>query len=115
MFQDWRDVSDKQVLRILKKLEELFTNEEAWIYWPLAQDKYGNEVKPTDPTAAKFSLMGASELYTTELYNKPLCDFIDCALRDYLNELSGDDLIHGRCDWKDEMLLIKMGIGELEK
>lgn len=115
MFHNWQDVSKNQVLLILKKLEELFSDKDTWLFWPLAENNMGLEVKPTDPTATKFSLMGASELFTTQLYQKPLADYVDCALREYLNDLSGDDLIRGKCEWKDELLLIKMGVEELSK
>jgi len=115
MFHGWKDVDQEQVLHILKKLNALFTNQSRWLFWPLAENDTGNEVKPTDPSATKFSLMGASELFTTQEYEKPLCDFVDCALREYLNDLSGDDIVLGKSNYDIEILVIKMAIEELEK
>ena len=115
MFQNWRDVNKNQVLLILKKLEALFTDRDTWIFWPIAENNRGIEVKPTDPSATKFSLMGASELYTTQIYKKPLADYVDCALREYLNELSGEDLIRSKCGYEEEIMLIRMAIQEVEK
>lgn len=115
MFQGWEKVDKAQVLSLLKQLEELFKEKEKWIDWPLSEDEKGIDIKPDDPKAAKFNLMGASELFTSKEYEKPLCDFIDCATREYLNELSGEDLIHGRLDYEHEMLLLRMAIEELEK
>jgi|SRR5579885_723514 len=115
MFQNWQDVNKDQVLNILKKLDDLFVDPNKWIFYPNAIDEKGNEVKTTDPKAVKFSLYGASEMFAIQAHSKPLCDFVDCALREYLNELSSDDLVLGKCEYEDERLLIRMGIEELSK
>ena len=114
MFQGWRDVEQEQVLHVLKKLKELFADKDKWIDWPLAEDETGLEVKPDNPKAVKFCLMGASELFTKQQYEKPLCDYIECAVRDYLNELTNNDLILGKLDYDGEMLALNMGIEELD-
>jgi len=115
MFYGWDTVEKEQSLALLKKLEALFSDSEKWIYWPIATTSDDIEVAPTDPKATKFSLMGACELFTKQDYESPQSEFVDCATREYLNSLSNDDILHGKTNYDDEMLLIKMAIGELSK
>lgn len=115
MFQNWEQVNKEQVLNILKKLDDLFEDPNKWIFYPNAIDENDNEVKTIDPKAIRYSLYGASEMFSIKEHPKPLCDFVDCALREYLNELSSDDLVIGKCEYEDERLLIRMGIEDLSK
>lgn len=113
MFMQWEYVEKTQVLKLLVQLRDFYADENNWIFWPLATDGYGVEVKPTDPKASKWALMGACDLLLDRDYVQPLADCINCATREYLNELSNDDLLHGKCQWKDEFALINKGIEEL--
>lgn len=113
MFHGW-PIEKSQCLKLLKQLLGLYENKDKWIYWPIAVDDNGIEVKPNNPKAVKYSLIGACELFTAE-YKEPENEFIDCATREFLNDLSNDNLIHGKCDYDEEMDLIKMAIKELEK
>lgn len=116
MFYDWKEVEEAHVLHLLIQLQELFSNQENWIYWPKAQDTNGLEVRPTDSKAVKFCLMGACEHFCEKDHAKPLADYIDCATREFLNDLSSNnELLHGKCDYAEEMALISIAIEELSK
>ena len=114
MFHEWSSVNPDQALSLLKALQEFFNKEEKWIEWPLAMNDKDIEVKSNDPTATKFSLLGACELITRSAHKQPLADCVDCATREFLDDLSGGELIKGKMSYAQEMELIIEGIKELE-
>ncbi len=115
MFLNWEYVEPSFVLRLLQQLQQFFIDPKCWLYWPLAEDGYGHEISPFNPKAMKFCLQGACDYLCAQEYVQPLADCINCATREYLDELSGSDLIHGKCDYETEMALITMAISELIK
>lgn len=114
-FHGWEQVEAEQVIALLKRLQELFVSEERWMSWPLAENKDSIEVSPSDPTATKFCLMGACQVLSEKAHAKPLSDFVDCATREFLDDLSGNELIKGKYSWAEEMTLIELGLAELIK
>lgn len=114
MFFGWESVERKQVLDLLIKVRGLFASPDSWLYWPLATDASDQEVSPISVQAMKWSLMGACEMFT-EHYPRPLSACVSCAAREYLNDLTSDDLIHGRLDYQKELDLLNLAIEELEK
>lgn len=115
MFLGWEQVTREQVLKNLHSLRELFSIETNWITWPLAENLSGVEADPSSPEAIRWCLAGASEKLTKQSYPAPLSDFIDCATRDYLNDLSDENLIKGNLTYQDEFALICLAIDDLEK
>ena len=108
MFHYWRDVSQEQVYYVMGQLKDLFAVQNKWMDWPIALDEHNTEVSPTDPSAVKWSLMGASIKFAKEKYGEPLCYFIDCCVRDYLGDLSGENLIGKMVPYEKEYELICM-------
>ena len=115
MFHQWRDPEPQHILKLLKQLQSLFSDPNKWISWPLAENYKGEEVKPSDPTAARYCLMGACQLFTETDYTLPLAWFVDCATREYLNDLSGDAIIHNKTTYEDEVRLINEAIEDIQK
>lgn len=115
MFYGWQFVEPEFALRLLLQLEQLFSDPQKWISWPIATNERDEEVKPLDPSATKFSLMGATEKLAHNDYVWPLSGCVDCAVREYLNDLSGDAIIQNKTNYADEMNLIKAAIEELQK
>lgn len=115
MFCDWEQVTKDQVLNLLLLLRDFFIDRGVWITWPLAENQKGYEVDPASPEAVRWCLSGASEKITKALYQAPLSGFIDCATKDFLNELSDESLIKGSLSYEDEFALICLAINELEK
>lgn len=112
-FHGWEQVERAHALVVLKRLQELFSKQERWIEWPLAEDKDGEEVKPSDPTATKFCLLGACELFAARNHSKPLSDFVECAVYEYLDDLSGGEIIKGKTGYAEEFAMIVMATKEL--
>lgn len=115
MFLDWKDVEKEHVLYLLTEVRQLFSNQEKWIDYPSSVDLLGQTVNPDSEKAVKWNLLGATELLSSQKYNKPLCDFIAVATREYLNFLSDDKLIKGTFSYDDELALIDLGIEELKQ
>ncbi len=113
MFQEWKDVDEEQVLFVLKEIHTLFSNPNNWIEWPLAINEKGIEVLPSSADAKKWSLMGASIKYASSNYPSPLSDYIDCALRDFLNEISDDARLKSFLSYDDEFAIISLGLEKL--
>lgn len=114
MFQNWKEVEKEHVLYLLEQLKELFTNKNNWIDWPEAVDTHGNTIDPLDPNAKKWNLLGASMKIASEKYKYPLAHFIDCAARDFLYELSDDNVIGKLLSYDDEFALICLGLEYLK-
>jgi hypothetical protein len=110
MFNDWRDVSKEQVLEVLAGLKELFADQKKWIEWPEAVDEHGTEVDPLDEKAVAFSLMGASFKLAASKHKTPLANFIDCATRNFLADLSGESSTVIMLSYQEEYTLICMGL-----
>ena len=114
-FHGWEKVNLEQALDLLKNVQELFTDEKKWIYWPIAQNDKSIEVQSIDPSATQFCLMGALESITQKKYEQPLASYIECATFEYLDDLSGNELMKGKFSYKEEVTLIAEAIKELEK
>ena len=108
MFYNWRDVNREDVVYLLEKLKSFFADESNWVFWPIAVDDNNIEVDPMVPNARRWSLMGASQKFSTEKFGLPLANYVDCATRDFLNDLSDDLLIKG-LSYQDEYALICLG------
>lgn len=108
MFYNWKDVKEADVIFILEKVKDFFADPSKWIYWPIAIDGTGLEVDPLSPKAIKFSLMGALTKFASEKYSLPLGNYIDCAAREFLDDLSDNLLIKG-LSYEDEYALICLG------
>lgn len=113
MFYNWEKVEREQVLTVLRSLKALFSDPLNWIYWPTAVDSNDLPVEPTNDQAIKWSLMGATDMLSHLHYDKSIAQFIDCAAREYLNDISDDELIHGRLSYLEEISLIDLGIEDL--
>lgn len=92
MFFGWEKVEPNQVLNHLSDLKEFFKDKSKWAYWPNAMDGYGSMVDVFSEKAQKWSLIGASELIISAKYPKPICDFIDCATRDFIKSMTDGEL-----------------------
>lgn len=106
MFHHWRDVEQEQVYYVLGQLKDLFSDQKKWIDWPIALDEHNTDVAPTDKSAVKWCLMGASIKFAKEQYGEPLCYFIDCATRNYIEDLSGENIIGKMIPYDKEYELI---------
>lgn len=115
MFQSWKNVEEQQVLYVIKNLKTLFADKNTWIDWPIAVDLNGNEVSPLSLKATKWSLIGASTKIAAEKYNPPLSDYVDCATREFLLDLSDDNSIGKLVPYDDEYALICLGYEYLTK
>ena len=115
MFLDWKDVELSHVIDLLRLLQALYSDEENWIDWPIAVDSNGLEVLPDDPTAIKWCMIGATEKLAALNHEKPLCDFVAVATREYLNDMSDDKLIKGSTSYEDEITLIQLALEDLTK
>jgi len=115
MFYDWRDVEKAQVLNLLKQVRELFLDQANWVGWPIAIDRFDKEVSPHSIEARRFSLMGACEKFSALVHSAPLCDFVSCATKDYLDDLSNNKLFKEELSYTDEFALISLAIEELER
>lgn len=113
-FQGWQDVNNKAALYLLTELHELFSDPSKWISWPLAINAAGEEVNPRSPDAVAWSLMGASTKLAQATYPLPIADFIDCAVRDFLNEISDNKLFGKMLSYDDEYALICLALEHLE-
>jgi hypothetical protein len=111
-FFDWRDVEPPQVLELLKQVRQFFNTPECWVYFPFAVNASGKEVAPIDPLAIKWSLSGALDKFAHGL---PHADFLVCAARDFLNDISGGQLFRGKLGYDDELILLDLGIEHLSK
>lgn len=114
MFFGWEHVERSQVLNLLIQVRDLFTTPAKWLFWPLAANANDKEVDPLSDQATKWSLMGACDKFTS-VYSSPLAGCVSCATREYLNDLTSDDLIHGKLDYQKEIDLLNLAIEELEK
>lgn len=114
MFFGWESVDRKHVLDLLLQVRELFASPDNWLFWPLATNANDQEVDPLSDQATKWSLMGACDKFTSS-YSGPLAGCISCAAREYLNDLTSDDLIHGKLDYSKELEVLLLAIEELEK
>lgn len=115
MFLNWEYVEVAHIINLLQQLQQFYIDPNRWCDWPLASDDKGIALSPLDPKATKFCLQGACDYLCAQEYVQPLADCVNCATREYLDELSGSDLIHGKCDYETEMELIAMAISELTK
>lgn len=115
MFLGWEQVTREQVITNLRSLKDLFSIESNWITWPEAENASGKETNPSSPDAVRWCLSGASEKITRLSFPIPLCDFIDCATREYINDLSDETFIKGILSYQDEFALICLALDELEK
>lgn len=115
MFRDWKNVDEQQVLYVLLGLKNLFADKTKWVDWPIACNIAGMAVDPCDSSAISWSLMGASIKIATEKYNHPLSNYIDCATREFLLDLSDDNLIGKLIPYDDEYALICLGHEYLTK
>lgn len=115
MFYGWESVQKEQVQLLLSQLIELFSSPDNWIFWPIATNADGFEVEPTSKDAVKWSLMGACEFFTSQHYPEPMSGIISSATREYLNDLSGDDLIHGLLSYEKEMSLLLEAVKDLKE
>jgi hypothetical protein len=114
-FHDWEQVSKEQVFFVLGELKTLFSDRETWIDWPEALDEHGITVEPLDEYARKFSLSGASFKIAASKYPSPLSNFVDCAVRDYLSDMTNEGLIGKLLSYEDEYALICLGYESLMK
>jgi hypothetical protein len=111
-FFGWNDIYPSQVLILLKRTRELFVRPERWIYFPFALDANGNEVIPTDAAAVQWALTGALDKFAQ---GSPAPDFLSCAARDFLNDISGGQLVRGKLTYEDELILLDLAIEHLTK
>jgi hypothetical protein len=112
MFLGWENVSAEQVLKHLKELRGFFGDSSAWIYWPMAIDPIGLEVEYNSNKACKWSFIGASQLISEKNYQKPMCDFVDCATREFLRGLYTKSFPE---TYEEEYSIICLAIEKLER
>jgi hypothetical protein len=115
MFLDWQDVNAVDVQKILKAVKNHLSNQNVWIDYGIAFNKIGMPVLSNDSSAVKFSLIGCIEYHSAILYDKPLSDFIDCATRDFLSDLSDHKVWKEFMSYYDEISLLKLAIQEIKK
>jgi hypothetical protein len=100
----------------LRMTRELFLTPKTWVYWPKAVDTLGQEIDPTNEKAYQWSLSGAFEKFAwQELWDISEPNYLICAAQDFLNDTSGGQLIRGKLDYDDEMILLDLGIEHLAK
>lgn len=110
----WETVEKAHVVALLGSLKELFADPAKWVFWPKAEDKSGLAVDPTSDQAVKWCLLGAGEKLAAGLFAPPLDQYVECATRDVLNEMSDGKLIHGM-SYDDEYALICLAHEDLTK
>lgn len=115
MFYSWRDVEKEHVIYVLEKVKKLFSDQSNWIDWPVAINAAETNIDPCSPDAKKWNLMGALVKFGVEKYSQPLADYIDCATREFLNDLSDESLIKGNLNYEDEYALICLGLEYISK
>ena len=108
MFYEWARVEREDVILLLSAVKKLFADPDKWVFWPRAENSNGQEVSPHSDDAVRWCLLGAAERCAETLFDKPICDFVECAMRDFLNDLSDDKLSHGMT-YDDEYALICLG------
>lgn len=111
MFLGWEKVERHQVLQHLIELQVFFQEESKWIFWPKAADIYGKEVTYDSNRAVKWSLIAASELIAEKNHPKPLCDFVDCAARDFVKSFCEKNIPE---TYEEEYLAICKAIEKLK-
>jgi hypothetical protein len=104
-FFDWKDVEQEHVLQLLGAMRKLYADPDKWLLWPRAENESGQVVSPCSLSAAKWSLLGAGEMCAAAIFIHPLCDYVECAMRDLLDDLSDGKAIHGM-KYEDEYALI---------
>lgn len=113
MFYGWRDVESEHVIQLLGSVRKMFSDPSAWIAHPRAEDASGNEVSPHSSTAVKWSLLGAGERCAETIFADPLCNYVECAMREYLDDISSGKAIH-TTNYEDEYNLICLGYDFLQ-
>lgn len=113
MFQKWKDVEKHHVEKTLILLKDFYSTKDNWIEWPIAVNAVGHAVSPLSSEAVKWALMGASLKLATENFPSPLCNFIDCATRDYLKFLSDDKILLERTSYEDEYIWICLALEDI--
>jgi hypothetical protein len=114
VFHGWQYVEQEQVLWLLRELKDFFADPSKWVYHPQAVDQFGLETNPIALAASKWSLMGAGQKLAEEKYGAELARYIDCAAREYLNDLVDGKLIKGMT-YDDEYALLCLGLEQLER
>lgn len=115
MFYGWQEVTISHVAGCLEFTCQLLSDPNKWVYWPIAIDSTGAEIEPTSDKATKWSLIGATEKYAFENYERPLADCIACATREFLNDLTeNSELLHGKLQYQEEINLLRLAIEEIQ-
>jgi hypothetical protein len=115
MFLDWQHVNAADVQKILKAVKNHLSNKNTWTDYGIAFNKNGTPVLSNDKNAVIFSLMGCIEYHSRRLYAKPLSDFVDCATRDFLSNLSDHKAWKEFMSYYDELSLLRLAINEIQK
>ena len=115
MFLDWQDVNAADVNKILKAVKNHLSNENAWTDYGIAFNKIGMPVLSNDTNAVRFSLIGCIEYHSSRLYDKPLSDFVDCATREFLSNLSDHKAWKEFMSHYEELSLLRLALDEIKK
>jgi hypothetical protein len=110
----WDAVEKQHVIDILLALKDFFSDKERWTDFPPAEDKNGVVVDPSSDQAVRWSLMGAGEKLGVPLFGLPLANYVECATRELLDDLTDGKHAHGM-SYDDEYALICLAIEDLTK
>ena len=110
----WDTVEKQHVVDLLTALKEFFSDKDKWIYWPRGEDKTGKEVEPSSEDAVMWCLSGAGQVLASKMFDVPLCDYVECATREVLDEMSDGKHAHGMT-YDDEYALICLVLEQLTK
>ena len=113
MFLDWKDVDTEDVLLTLISCKEHLENQSVWIDYGLAFNKFELPVPSNSKDAVKFSLMGSIEKSAQTLWDKPKSNYVDCATREYLMNLSDSLIWKSTFSYDYELKLIEDAIESL--
>lgn len=110
----WETVSKQNVIDLLSALKKFYADASRWIDYPRAEDINGKEIDPHSDLAVRWCLMGAGEKLGLPLFGSPLSDYVECATRELLDELSDGKHAHGM-SYGDEYALICLAHEHLTK
>ena len=112
-FYGWKHVEQEHVAILLGAVKKVFADPNKRLLWPRAENESGQEISPFSTEASKWSLLGAGEMCATAIFSNPLDRYVECAMRDFLDDISDGKSIHGMT-YEDEFALISLGHELLE-
>ncbi len=93
---------------MLAGVKRLFADPDQWIVFPRAEDASGLSVPPGSSQAVRWCMLGAGERCAEAIFDKPLSDYVECAMREFLDDISDGKFEKGM-SYDDEYALVCLG------